>query len=75
MSDKNNTVGTTWTVADLGFPRGGANPKRGDVNLLYGQIFSKLHENEKNWTEGPASEILPCRPDAGQYVVVSTINP
>ena len=44
-------------MVDPGFPRQGRQPNRkegmkaGSVNLLFGQIFLKLHENEGNWTE------------------------
>ena len=40
--------------ADLGFARRGwgANLKVSSANLLFGQLPRKLHENERNWTEG-----------------------
>ena len=39
------------SVADPGFPRRGANFKRGGiVNFLFGQILLKLHKNEEIWT-------------------------
>ena len=28
-----------------------ANPQGGDANLLLGQFFPKLHENERNWIQ------------------------
>ena len=34
------------------FVRGGSRISQGGVNLLFGQISPKLHENEENWTEG-----------------------
>ena len=37
-----------------------------DVNLFFGQIFLKLHENEENWTEVGASKILLCRSATGK---------
>ena len=41
------------SVADPGFPRGGANPTGGGTNLLFGIIVDKnLHENEKNGMRG-----------------------
>ena len=41
------------SVADTGFPRGGgANSQSRGANLLFGQIFRKLHENERIWTGG-----------------------
>ena len=33
-------------MADLGFPRGGGANPEGGANLLFGQFFRKLHENE-----------------------------
>ena len=37
-------------AANLGFPRGGANPKGGGGNLLFDHFFSrKQDENEENW--------------------------
>ena len=54
--------GELQPAADPGFPSGSANPKGGGANLLFGQIFPKLHVNEENWIkmEG-VSKIFLCR--------------
>ena len=39
-------------MADLKFPRGGANPKEGKPAYYLDKIAQKLHDNEENWTKG-----------------------
>ena len=49
MSDKNNTVDTTSTVADLVFSGWRSQPKRVGAPAYYlAKISRKLHENEEN---------------------------
>ena len=47
-----NTLDTYYLVADPGFSQSGRQLKGwgGGTNLLFGQIFLKLNENEKKWT-------------------------
>ena len=47
------------TVADPGFPRGGANPRRRSQHITCHTFCLKLHENERNWTERGRRPPLP----------------
>ena len=60
----NGFTSLSWTVhtilyilsmADLGFPAGGANCLRGGTNLLFCFFCRKLHENERIRTESGSS--------------------
>ena len=64
----------TDTVADPGFPRGGANPKSRESTYYPAKFTWKLHENEENYTEGGgrASKLFLCKSAAAnlsQYKV------
>ena len=63
LADLGGTLGLPPSVADPGFPRGGAPTHQGAPTYDFAKISQKLHEIERIWTPGGgrASKILLCR--------------